>query len=105
MRTDSPPLFSNCCSRLFHHAARLDTSPPLNTKAVGSSIFCRLVKNVGVDRPLERLDRRAEILADRGERVGDDQVVEDDHEEGDRDVREGPTGAGAGHRSEYSLTS
>jgi hypothetical protein len=50
----------------------------------------RVGERVGVDRPLERLDRRAEVLADRGQRVGDDQVVEDDHEEGDRDDREGP---------------
>ena len=49
-------------------------------------------ERVRVDRPLERLDRRAEILADRRQRVGDDQVVEDDHEEGDRDDREGPSG-------------
>ena len=33
-------------------------------------------ERVRVHRPLERLDRRAEILADAGERVRDDEVVE-----------------------------
>ena len=52
-------------------------------------------QRVGVDRPLERLDRAAEIGADRRQRDADDEVVERGHEQGDRDDREGPAGAGA----------
>ena len=52
----------------------------------------RVGERVRVDRPLERLDRRAEVGADGRQGVGDDEVVEHDHEEGDRDDRESPPG-------------
>ena len=51
-------------------------------------------ERVGVDRPLQRLQRGAEVRADRRQRDGDDEVVEHDHEERQRDDRE--RGAGAG---------
>ena len=47
-------------------------------------------ERVGVHRPLELLDRRAEVGADHGQRGRDDEVVEDDHEERDRRDRERP---------------
>ena len=48
----------------------------------------RVAERVGVDRPLELLERCTEVLADADERVGDDEVVEGDHEQRDRDDRE-----------------
>ena len=56
-------------------------------------------ERVGVDRPLELLERGAEVLADRRQRDGDDEVVEDDHEQRQRRDRQGPSGArgGGGH--------
>ena len=47
-------------------------------------------EDVGVDGPLERLDRGAEVAVDRGQRDRDDEIVEDDHEERHRDDPEGP---------------
>ena len=38
-------------------------------------------ERVRVDRPLQRLDRSTEVLADARERVRDDEVVEGDHED------------------------
>jgi hypothetical protein len=52
-------------------------------------------ERVRVDRPLQRLERAAEVCTDRRERDADDQVVERSHEEGDRDDREGPARAGS----------
>ena len=49
-------------------------------------------ERVRVDGPLERLERRAEILADAGQRVGDDEVVEADHEDRQGGDGEGPAG-------------
>ncbi|HEY6774998.1 MAG TPA: hypothetical protein VI122_00630 [Thermoleophilaceae bacterium] len=56
-------------------------------------------QRVRVDGPLELLERGAEVLADAHQRIGHDQVVERDHEEGDRDDREGPEAALALHCS------
>ena len=50
-------------------------------------------ERVGVDGPLERLDGGAEVRADARQRGRDDEVVERDHEERDRDDREGPDAA------------
>ena len=47
-------------------------------------------QGVGVHRPLELLDRRAEVDPDHRERRRHDEVVEDDHEEADRGDRERP---------------
>ena len=56
-------------------------------------------ERVGVDDPLELLDRRAEVDADHRQRGRDDEVVEHDHEEGDRRDDERPGRAGTGfHR-------
>ena len=52
-------------------------------------------QRVGVDGPLELLDRRAEVDADDRQRGRDDEVVEDDHEERGRDDRERPLGSHA----------
>ncbi len=53
-------------------------------------------ERVRVDGPLERLDVRAEVDADDGECGGHDEVVERDHEEGDRRDDERPAGTPAG---------
>src|SRR5919108_538889 len=50
-------------------------------------------ERVRVDRPLELLKGRAEILADRRQGDRDDEVVEDHHEQRERSDREGPAGA------------
>ena len=56
-------------------------------------------QRVGVDRPLELLDGRAEVYANDGKRRRDDEVVEHDHEERDRRDDERPERARAGfHR-------
>jgi hypothetical protein len=47
-------------------------------------------ERVGVDRPFEILQTPSEVLADRRQRGRDDEVVEHDHEESDRNDREGP---------------
>ena len=47
-------------------------------------------QRVGVDHPLELLERGAKVLADHGQRGGDDEVVEGDHEQADRADRERP---------------
>ena len=47
-------------------------------------------QRVGVDRPLEALERRVQVRADHGDRGRDDEVVERDHEERDRGDRERP---------------
>jgi hypothetical protein len=57
----------------------------------------------GVDEPLQLLDRRAEVEADRGQRVGHHQVVEGGHEHGqgggdDRQPDGHPTGERGGGR-------
>jgi hypothetical protein len=52
----------------------------------------RVGQGVGVDRPLQRLDRGAEVGANGRQGGGDDEVVEHDHEERDRHDREGPAG-------------
>ena len=65
-------------------------------------------QRVGVDGPFERLQPAAEIGADRRQGGGDHEVVEDDHEERDRDDRERPQrtcARGGGHGSKCSLTS
>jgi len=57
-------------------------------------------ERVGVHRPLELLDRRAEVGADHRQGGRDDEVVEDDHEERDRGDHERPQGLRAGlHRA------
>jgi hypothetical protein len=53
----------------------------------------RVRQRVRVDRPLQRLDRGAEVGADGRQCGGDDQVVEHDHEQRDRHDRERPTRA------------
>ena len=50
----------------------------------------RVAERVGVDRPLELLEARAEILADAHQSIRHDEVVERDHEQRDRDDRQGP---------------
>ena len=50
-------------------------------------------ERVRVDRPLELLDRRAEVGADHGQRRRDDEVVERDHDERDRRDHERPEGS------------
>ena len=52
-------------------------------------------QRIGVDRPLELLEGRAEIHADHGDRRRDDEVVERDHEQRERGDRERPEGRGA----------
>jgi hypothetical protein len=52
-------------------------------------------ERIGVDRPLELLQRGAQVLADRRQRDGDDEVVQHDHEQRERDDREGRAGAWA----------
>ena len=47
-------------------------------------------QRVGVDHPLELLERGAQVRADHGQGGGDDEVVEGDHEQADRADREGP---------------
>src|SRR5215208_1443378 len=47
-------------------------------------------QRVGVHRPLELLDRGAEVRADHRKRRRDDEVVEDDHEEAERGDDERP---------------
>ena len=49
-------------------------------------------ERVRVHRPLELLDRRAEVGADHRQRRRDDEVVQHDHEECDRRDRERPAG-------------
>ena len=49
-------------------------------------------ERVRVHRPLELLDRRAEVGADHRQRRRDDEVVEHDHEQRDRGDRERPGG-------------
>jgi hypothetical protein len=53
-------------------------------------------ERVGVDRPLQRLDRRAEVGADGRQGRRHDEVVERRHEQGDGHERQGPSGAGLG---------
>ena len=48
-------------------------------------------QRVGVDRPLERLDRAAEVRSDRRQRDADDEVVERRHEERRSRDRERPS--------------
>ena len=50
----------------------------------------RIGKDVGVDDPLERLDRRVQVAVDAGQRDADDEVVQDDHEKADRDKHQRP---------------
>jgi hypothetical protein len=45
---------------------------------------------VGVDRPFEIAEGRAQVAPDDRQGHGHDEVVQADHEEGDRDYREGP---------------
>ena len=52
-------------------------------------------QGVGVDHPLERGERRAEVGLDDGEGGRHDEVVERDHEQGDGGDGEGPSGARA----------
>ena len=47
-------------------------------------------ERVGVDRPLEPVETRAEVAADHRQRGRDDEVVERDHEDRDRGDRERP---------------
>ena len=47
-------------------------------------------KDVGVDDPLERLDRRVQVAVDAGQRDADDEVVQHDHEQADRDNHQRP---------------
>ena len=49
-------------------------------------------ERVRVHRPLELLDRRAEVGADHGQRGRDHEVVQHDHEQRDRRDRERPEG-------------
>ena len=51
-------------------------------------------QGVGVDHPLERRERRAEVDLDHGEGGRHDEVVEGHHEQGDRRDGEGPGGSG-----------
>jgi hypothetical protein len=46
-------------------------------------------ERVAVDRPLQVLERRAEVAADARQRRRDDEVVERDHEDGHRSDGEG----------------
>ena len=62
-------------------------------------------ERVGVHRPFELLDRRAEVDADDGERGRDDEVVEHDHEERDRGDRERPDRVWAAHGAPFSVVS
>ena len=57
-------------------------------------------QGVGVDHPLEVGQARAEIALDDGQGGRHDEVVEGDHEQGERRDREGPQagGSGPGHR-------
>ncbi len=66
--------------------------PPAEAVAEGSAgqEEDRERQRVRVDRPLELLDRRAEVGADHGQRRRDDEVVERDHDERDRRDHEGP---------------
>ena len=50
-------------------------------------------QRVGVDRPLERRDRRAEVALDGRQRDVHDRVVEHDHEQGEAHRRERPPAA------------
>ena len=50
----------------------------------------RVGQRVRVDRPFEVLEPTSEVRADRRQGGRDDEVVEDDHEERDRDDRERP---------------
>jgi hypothetical protein len=50
----------------------------------------RIGENVSVDGPLERLDRRAEVDPDARERDVHDEVVENHHEQAERDDHQGP---------------
>ena len=52
---------------------------------------------VGVDRPLELLDRRAEVDADRAQRGRHDERVERDHEGGQRRPGRGSSAVDVGH--------
>ena len=82
-------------------AAVKSASPPRNSRrrpkrsasAAPGHEDDREGERVGVDRPLQRLERRAEVGADRGKSDGDDEVVEHDHEEGERHDDEGGDGA------------
>ena len=47
-------------------------------------------ERVGVHRPLQPLERRVQLVSDHRERRGHDEVVERDHEEGERRQRERP---------------
>ena len=51
-------------------------------------------QRVGVDRPLQVLDGRAEVLPDRGQRDRDDEVVQRGHEQRGGDDEEGAQGGG-----------
>ena len=53
-------------------------------------------QRVGVDRPLEALERRVEVRADHGDRGRDHEVVERDHEQRDRGDHERPEGLASG---------
>ena len=50
----------------------------------------RVGEHVGVDGPLQRLNRRAEVAMDRGQRDADDEVVEHHHEQRHRDDAQRP---------------
>ena len=57
-------------------------------------------QGVGVDHPLQVGQARAEVALDDGQGGRHDEVVEGDHEQGERRDREGPQagGSGPGHR-------
>ena len=52
-------------------------------------------EGVGAHRPLQVVQRAAEVLADGGQGGGDDEVVEGRHESGDAGDDEGPDGSPA----------
>ena len=86
------------CDREQRHSGKEGASPAEAVAEGGAGQQQRGIREcVGVDGPFERLDGAPEGAPDARQRDGDDEVVERDHEQGQRDDEERAALRGTSH--------